>query len=74
MKKIVMSVSLVCVVLLVASEKKKKIDITSLDQLRTETRHAKQDFNRTRGSDFVEKLDQKRNKMHSEHTTAGDTK
>jgi hypothetical protein len=76
MKKIVICMSLICVVSVQASEKKSgKIDVKNLDQLRSAVRKEREDYQKNHGADYLKGLEVKRNnKIQSEKSITEDKK
>jgi hypothetical protein len=76
MKKIVICMSLVCVVSVQASEKKsQKNELRNLDQVRSALRKEHEEIQKNHGADYVRGLEVKRNnKIQSEKSITEDKK
>jgi hypothetical protein len=75
MKKIVVCMSLICVVSMQASEKRnQKNELTNLDQVRSALRKEHEDHQKNRGADYLKGLEIKRNRIHSEKSITEDKK
>jgi len=66
--------SLVCALLMQASEKKSQKKDLNLDELRSAVRQEREEHQKTRGADYIRGLEVKRNKILSEKSATEDKK